>query len=169
MVSTMGWFAGQVADVPVEPVAVRVQDLLDVGEARPEGDRGRALLRANDVPQEEVDVLAEELVALLPELLAERTEELRSTGQMMPGAREALAAAHGAEDLLPTVVTGNLQGRAEIKLRAFGLADFVDLSIGGYASDDSYRPALVAVAQQRAASKHGGAFHRKISSPVRRS
>ncbi|MGK4579642.1 HAD family hydrolase [Kitasatospora sp. HPMI-4] len=120
----------------------------------------RELLRANDVPQEEVDVLAEELVALLPELLAERTEELRITGQMMPGAREALAAVHSAEDLVPTVVTGNLQGSAEIKLRAFGLADFVDLSIGGYASDDSHRPALVAVAQQRAASKHGGAFHR---------
>ncbi len=120
----------------------------------------RELLAANDVPAQDVDELAERIVRLLPPLLLERTRELRSDGQLMPGARDALEAVQAHPELVPTVVTGNLQESAAIKLAAFDLDGLVDLSVGGYASDDSHRPALVAVAQRRAGAKHNARFSR---------
>ncbi|MGW2397163.1 HAD family hydrolase [Kitasatospora sp. NPDC001664] len=120
----------------------------------------RELLAANDVNDSDVEVFAERIVALLPERLAAKTEELRSGGQLMPGATAALAAVDAHPDLVPTVVTGNLRQSAEIKLRAFGLDRYVDLAVGGFASDDSHRPALVKVAQRRAAARYGTTFER---------
>ncbi|MGW4896015.1 HAD family hydrolase [Kitasatospora sp. NPDC004240] len=120
----------------------------------------RELLAANDVDRRDTEPFAGQIVALLPELLAARTEQLRSDGRLMPGATAALAAVDAHPDLVPTVVTGNLQQSAEIKLRAFGLDRYVDLTLGGFASDDSHRPALVDVAQCRAAARYGTPFDR---------
>ncbi|MFB7908376.1 HAD family hydrolase [Kitasatospora purpeofusca] len=120
----------------------------------------RELLEANDVDHQDVAKLAEQIVELLPKLLAERAEQLRSDGRLMPGAPAALEAVHSAPGLVPTVVTGNLRQSAEIKLRAFGLDQYVDLAIGGFASDDSHRPALVQIAQRRAADRCGMSFDR---------
>lgn len=49
-------------------------------------------------------------------------------------------------------MTGNLQSSAEVKLRCLGL------DIGGYASDDAHRPALVGVAQKRPQAAYGHSF-----------
>ncbi|MDT0409395.1 MULTISPECIES: HAD family hydrolase [Streptomyces] len=118
----------------------------------------RELLTANNV--QEVDRLAPLIVARLPaELRCHRTELLRD-GHLMPGAVEALAAARADADLVPSIVTGNLRQSAEIKLAAFGLTEYVDVSLGGYASDDPHRPALVRVAQARAERAHGRPFTR---------
>ncbi|MFD5475160.1 HAD hydrolase-like protein [Streptomyces sp. NPDC127105] len=76
----------------------------------------------------------------------------------MPGAPAALAAVQREPGLVPTVVTGNLRSSAEIKLKALGLDEYLDFSIGGYSSDNSHRPALVRVAQQRAGTRHGHTF-----------
>ncbi|MFD4533585.1 HAD family hydrolase [Kitasatospora sp. NPDC058397] len=118
------------------------------------------LLTANDVDHRDLEVFAEQIVELLPRLLAAKAEQLRAGGQLMPGATAALAAVDAHPGLVPTVVTGNLQQNAEIKLRAFGLDQYVDLTVGGFASDDSHRPALVGVAQRRAAARHGKTFGR---------
>ncbi|MFE4514695.1 HAD family hydrolase [Kitasatospora sp. NPDC056783] len=120
----------------------------------------RELLTANDVDHRDLELFAEQIVELLPQLLAAKAEQLRAGGQLMPGATAALAAVDAHPDLVPTVVTGNLQQNAEIKLRAFGLDQYVDLTVGGFASDDSHRPALVGVAQRRAATRHGKTFGR---------
>ncbi|MFD0404704.1 haloacid dehalogenase-like hydrolase [Kitasatospora sp. NPDC127116] len=120
----------------------------------------RELLAANDVDRDDFEPFAEQIVALLPQLLAARAEQLRSDGLLMPGAAAALAAVDAHPDLVPTVVTGNLQRSAEIKLRTFGLDRYVDLTVGGFASDDSHRPALVGIAQRRAAARHGTLFDR---------
>ncbi|MFJ3790792.1 HAD family hydrolase [Kitasatospora sp. NPDC090091] len=120
----------------------------------------RELLLANGVPQEGIEASATQIVERLPLLLSDRIPALQSTGRLMPGARPALEAVHAHPVLIPTVVTGNLQQSATIKLSAFGLGDLVDPSIGGYASDDSHRPALVAVAQRRARTRYGIRFDR---------
>ncbi|EGJ76280.1 putative phosphatase [Streptomyces sp. Tu6071] len=118
----------------------------------------RELLAANDVP--EADRLAPLIVARLPaELLRHRSELLRD-GHLMPGAVEALAAVRADADLVPSIVTGNLRESAEIKLAAFGLTEYVDVSLGGYASDDPHRPALVRIAQARVERAHGWPFTR---------
>jgi phosphoglycolate phosphatase len=60
---------------------------------------------------------------------------LAKQGRMLPGAREALAAASRLPDVVQTVVTGSIRPNAEEKLRAFGLDGYLDLAIGGYGSD----------------------------------
>src|SRR5690606_37983053 len=120
----------------------------------------RELLRVNQVPEQDVETFAARIVDELPERLAGHRELLFNDGVIMPGAMDALAAVQQAEHLIPTVVTGNLRGSAETKLSALGLIGYLDTTIGGYASDDPHRPALVRIAQKRAAAKHGGPFNR---------
>ncbi|MFE0680658.1 HAD family hydrolase [Streptomyces sp. NPDC058961] len=121
----------------------------------------RELLAANGVPDGQIDRLASQIVACLPSRLERHREELHASGRLMPGALEALAAVHGAKDLVPTVVTGNLRASAEIKLDSFSMLNYVDISVGGFASDDSHRPALVAIAQRRSEAAYGSAFGRQ--------
>ncbi|MGX8910293.1 HAD family hydrolase [Streptomyces netropsis] len=120
----------------------------------------RELLLANDVPAAETEHLTHQIVERLPTQLHLHHKTLRKSGHLMPGAVSALEAVRQSPQLIPTVVTGNLQASAQIKLEAFGLADHVDMAIGGYASDDSHRPALVHIAQKRAESAYGQLFTR---------
>jgi phosphoglycolate phosphatase len=118
----------------------------------------RELLRVNGVEAAQIEELAQHIVRRMPAQLARHHDDLLRTGQVMPGAPEALDAVRRTPGLVPTVVTGNLRGSAEIKLKTLGLDSYLDLDIGGYASDDSHRPALVRVAQQRAGAKHQNTF-----------
>ncbi|MEE1763626.1 HAD family hydrolase [Streptomyces sp. SP18BB07] len=120
----------------------------------------RAMLLDNGVPEDRVSELLPLMVELLPKRLAAHTEDLRQHGKLMPGAVAALRAVQGRADLIPTVVTGNLKANAMLKLAAFGLESFLDTEIGGYASDDHNRPALVGIAQKRAQAKYGVLFDR---------
>ncbi|MFI9588605.1 HAD family hydrolase [Streptomyces sp. NPDC052236] len=120
----------------------------------------RGLLLDNGVPDVEVLALTARMVKLLPERLADHRSDLQREGTLMAGAQVALRAVHESEGLLPSVVTGNLKPNAVLKLEALNLDRFVDLEVGGYASDDEHRPALVAVAQRRARDKHSSSFTR---------
>ncbi|MEU9396111.1 phosphoglycolate phosphatase [Streptomyces sp. NPDC048324] len=113
----------------------------------------RALLLDNGVQEQEVPELLPMMIRLLPKRLAGHSEDLRREGVIMPGAATALSAVNDHPDLVPTVVTGNLMPNALLKLDVFNLSRFVDAEIGGYASDSDHRPALVAIAQERAATK----------------
>ncbi|MBP5935347.1 HAD family hydrolase [Streptomyces acidiscabies] len=115
----------------------------------------RSLLLDNDVPEPEVPALVPRMVALLPQRLAVHADDLRERGVLLPGVVDALKAVRAQPNLLPTVLTGNLKPNALLKLEAFGLDEFLDTQIGGYSSDNDHRPALVAVAQERAQAKHG--------------
>ncbi|MEU2874157.1 haloacid dehalogenase-like hydrolase [Streptomyces olivoreticuli] len=119
------------------------------------------LLTANGVSATAAAQLAAQIVKKMPTQLNRHRTKLRKDGRLMPGAMIALQAVHRAPQLIPTVVTGNLQGSAQIKLEALGLAGLVDTTVGGYASDDSHRPALVRIAQQRAETAYGQPFTRK--------
>jgi phosphoglycolate phosphatase len=88
-------------------------------------------------------------------------DELRRRGRVLPGAREALAALAGGNDVVQSVLTGNLRAVAITKIKVFGLFEYVDFEVGAYGDDDEDRPKLVAVAQQRAATKFGARFDRR--------
>ncbi|MEW2582912.1 HAD family hydrolase [Streptomyces virginiae] len=120
----------------------------------------RELLVANSVPTDHIDELAGRIVDQLPRRLDAYRDLVARDGVILPGALEALVAIHRAGHLLPTVLTGNLQGSAEVKLSALGLDRYLDTSIGAYASDDAHRPSLVRIAQTRAADAYGGSFDR---------
>ncbi|MGY4969569.1 HAD family hydrolase [Streptomyces nigrescens] len=120
----------------------------------------RSLLLNNGVPAEAVPGLLQRMVDLLPNRLAARTEDIRSQGVLMPGAVAALQAVHDHKSWVPTTVTGNLKPNALLKLASFNLDRYLDTQIGGFASDDDHRPALVGIAQKRAQAKHGTIFTR---------
>lgn len=90
----------------------------------------RELLSANSVADAEVDELAMRIVDRLPGQLGRHREEMRLSGQLMPGAAAALAAVHRTPGLVPTVLTGNLRESAQIKLDTFSLLGHVDISVG---------------------------------------
>ncbi|MGW8451323.1 HAD family hydrolase [Streptomyces niveus] len=119
----------------------------------------RELLAANDVPDEDMQRLADGIIERLPEKLMGHSEELLTQGRLMPGALAALVAVRQSELFLPSIVTGNLQRSAEIKLSSFGLASYVDGDVGGYASDNPHRPALVRIAQERSEKAYGERFN----------
>jgi phosphoglycolate phosphatase len=88
--------------------------------------------------------------------LAARADEIRSTGRALPGAREALEALGTRQGVVSSLLTGNIEANAALKLAAFGLDSLVDLEVGGYGSDPhESRGDLVAVARERAAHKYG--------------
>ena len=105
----------------------------------------------------EAERLLEPFSAELAAALASRQDELK-TGQLLPGAAEALAAVAKLDGAVQTVLTGNSRPTAELKLRAFGLDGFVDFDIGGYGSEAYPKGTLLRVARQRAADKHGVTF-----------
>jgi phosphoglycolate phosphatase-like HAD superfamily hydrolase len=100
----------------------------------------------------------EHLPAVLAELergLAAAADELRAHGHVLPGVPEVLRALDADPDLRSTVLTGNTEANAAVKLAAFELTPWVDLEIGAYGSDDRDRTALVPIALERARRLRG--------------
>nr|BFE79852.1 haloacid dehalogenase-like hydrolase [Planobispora longispora] len=79
-------------------------------------------------------------------------------GRPLTGAREALQALAVREDVVQSVLTGNMEPIAIGKLAAFGLERFVDFEVGAYGMDHAERPELVRLAQRRAGRKYGEVF-----------
>jgi len=91
--------------------------------------------------------------------LAARRDLLTTEGQLLPGAAESLAAVAQLPDVVQSVLTGSSRPNAALKLRAFGLDRYVDLTVGGFAGSDAYpKGALLRVTRQRAEEKYQVAF-----------
>ncbi len=105
-----------------------------------------------------------ELLARLPEFATQYLElleagaaELAARGGALPGAAATLRAL----SVLPvtqTVLTGNLQPVAALKLRLVGLTEHLQLAVGAFGSDHHQRNALPAIAMQRATAQLGRSF-----------
>ena len=106
-----------------------------------------------------LDGSTEHLPGVLEELvpaLERRRDAIRSEGRPHEGAAEAVAALAGEEGVVQSVLTGNLEANAAVKLSAFGLERELDLEVGGYGSDPHEgRSDLVEVARARAREKYG--------------
>jgi phosphoglycolate phosphatase len=88
--------------------------------------------------------------------LAARKDAISAEGHIYPGVREALAALHDADGVINSLLTGNLETNAAVKVGAFGLERWLDLEAGAYGSDPHERRSdLVAVARERAAARYG--------------
>jgi phosphoglycolate phosphatase-like HAD superfamily hydrolase len=83
---------------------------------------------------------------------------IRAQGRPLPGARAVLAELAAHPDVVQSVLTGNMEPVAVSKLTIFGLAEYVDLSIGAYGLDHSDRAELVRFARERAANGYGETF-----------
>lgn len=96
--------------------------------------------------------------AELASAMAARRELLTSQGQLLPGAVRALEAVAGLDDVVQTVVTGTSKPNAMLKLRVFGLDQYVDVTVGGYGSEAYPKGTLLQVARGRAEEKYRVTF-----------
>jgi phosphoglycolate phosphatase-like HAD superfamily hydrolase len=85
-----------------------------------------------------------------------RKYAMRADGYAYPGVEAVLEALHAREDVVQSLLTGNIEANAAVKLSAFGLERWMDFEVGAYGSDPhEQRSDLVAVARERAAAKYG--------------
>ena len=88
--------------------------------------------------------------------LALRKDAMAAEGYAYPGVPEVLEALHLRADVINSLLTGNIQANAVVKVSAFGLEHWLDFEVGAYGSDPhQQRSDLVAVARERAAAKYG--------------
>jgi phosphoglycolate phosphatase-like HAD superfamily hydrolase len=90
--------------------------------------------------------------------LAAKAALIRERGRALPGARETLAALGRTEGVVQSLLTGNVQPNALLKLASFELDDYLDFEVGGFGSDHHHRPSLVEVARTKAEAKYGTNF-----------
>jgi phosphoglycolate phosphatase len=90
--------------------------------------------------------------------LAARAALIRERGRALPGAREILAALGRSDGVVQSLLTGNVQPNALLKLASFELDGYLDFDVGGFGSDNRHRPSLVEVARAKAEGKYGTAF-----------
>jgi phosphoglycolate phosphatase len=112
-------------------------------------------LNGVDLREGEPEKLLAPFSAELATALAARRDQLTTEGRLLPGVRESMAAVATHPDVVASVLTGTSKPNAVVKLRAFGLDRFVDISIGGFGSEVYPKGTLLRVARQRAEEKHG--------------
>lgn len=106
------------------------------------------------------DALIESLdrftAAYIEELTVRRAEFLARC-RVLPGVAAALERL-AAAPVIQSVLTGNLQPIAQLKLDMMQLSHFLDLEAGAYGSDHHSRAELVPFAAARARQRYGRAF-----------
>jgi phosphoglycolate phosphatase len=113
-------------------------------------------LRINDI--EPTEEMVSKLAAALTQGYEDARSELATTGRVLPGAQESLARLATKPAVHQAVLSGNLRAVSRIKLEVFGLADYLDFDSSAFGDDNPSRPALVAIAQQRATERLGVNF-----------
>jgi phosphoglycolate phosphatase len=87
--------------------------------------------------------------------LEARKDAMRADGHAYPGVAEVLEALDARDDVINSLLTGNIEANAAVKVSAFGLERWLDFEVGAYGSDPhEERSDLVAVARERAAAKY---------------
>jgi phosphoglycolate phosphatase-like HAD superfamily hydrolase len=90
----------------------------------------------------------------MSQIMAQGQDEVARDQPAYPGAAESIAAIHRL-GFVQTVLTGNLRSAAEAKLRATGLDQYLDFSIGGYGCDARDRFSLPRVVADRYQASYG--------------
>ena len=118
----------------------------------------RELLIEAEVHEHDLDRHLPEVLRRLEEQVLAVEHRLQEEGHAIPGGAAVLEALATRDDVVQSVLTGNLAANALVKLRAFGLDRFLDLDIGAYGSDHHDREELVPIALAKASAAHGGSF-----------
>jgi len=79
--------------------------------------------------------------------------ELHTSLRLLPGVISVLEALQ-TKGVIQTLLTGNLQPVAALKLRALKLEGYFDLTLGAYGSDHFDRTRLVPIAEQKANARY---------------
>lgn len=95
------------------------------------------------------------VLAALAEAGRRNAEELRVRGYSLPGAAECLERLAERSDVINSILTGNIEDNARVKLGIFGLDKWVDFSVGAFGAEHRVRSQLVPIAQAKAAERYG--------------
>lgn len=82
-------------------------------------------------------------------LLVQWRSRMASEGKVHPGVRRLLERLEATEGVRQSLLTGNIEANAFVKVETFGLARFFDFAVGAYGSDHADRDNLVPVALER--------------------
>lgn len=142
-----------------------------LGEAIPPDVLPKVVMSGKTDPQIAAEVLVLAGVASadldhhLPPVLARLQAEaaaaearIRSEGRVLPGVEALLKRLAADPGVVQTVLTGNLEANAALKLAAFGLDRWIDLEVGAFGSDHADRRALVPIALERVGQRRGRTF-----------
>jgi phosphoglycolate phosphatase-like HAD superfamily hydrolase len=99
--------------------------------------------------------LLERFEEALVEAMGARVDELARRGHALPGTTDALERMGSEPGVIQSLLTGNVERNAMLKLKPFGLARFVEFGCGAYGSDHRMRGELVPIARGRAERAHG--------------
>jgi phosphoglycolate phosphatase len=83
--------------------------------------------------------------------LAQWRPRIAEEGFVQPGVRKVLGALSDTDGVRQTLLTGNVEPNAFVKVDVFGLAPYFDFAIGAYGSDHDDRDRLVPISIERAA------------------
>jgi phosphoglycolate phosphatase len=97
----------------------------------------------------------DEQVAALAEAGVRNRDRLVARGSALPGAVECLEHLSAVGGVVQSVLTGNIEPNARVKLGAFGLDKYIEFGAGGFGADDAIRARLVPIAQARAGRLFG--------------
>jgi phosphoglycolate phosphatase len=96
--------------------------------------------------------------------LAARRDELTVNGAAMPGVTEALRLLASERSVVQSVLTGSSRPNALLKLRAFGLDKYLDLTIAGFAGSSPYpKGALLSATRLKAQEKYNASYPDKAT------
>jgi phosphoglycolate phosphatase-like HAD superfamily hydrolase len=109
----------------------------------------RALLLANDVSADRIDERLDDFRALAAERYAELCEADLSA-RVAPGISSLVESLAARDDVRLSLVTGNLEPIARLKLARAGIGKHFPTGQGGFGSDHEDRAALPAIARRRA-------------------
>lgn len=101
------------------------------------------------------DDCLDDVIRELELAMAESADQLASEGRALVGVAAALEAVSNQPGVVSSILTGNILPNAELKLAAFGLEQWLDLSVGAYGSDHADRRELVAIAIGRFIKRYG--------------
>lgn len=118
----------------------------------------RELLLEAEVHADDVDAHLPDVLRRVEAHLLAAEQRMRAEGFATPGAAAVLEALAERDDVVQSVLTGNLASNAVVKLRAFGLDRWIDFDSGAYGSDHHDREELVPIALAKASARHGGDF-----------
>lgn len=115
----------------------------------------REYLAAMDIAA--TDELVASILLRLAQNLADADEagHLHIEGAAKPGAAEVLDRLSTDPGIVQTLLTGNVYDNAVVKVTAYGLDRWLDLSIGAYGSDSDDRNQLVPIALKRLEAERG--------------
>lgn len=102
-------------------------------------------------PERHLDEFSRALV----EALASKAARIRERGRAYPGAHRTLELVAARPGVIQSVLTGNIEPNAALKLGCFSLEAHLDLEVGGYGSDHRVRSELVGAARRKAEGKYG--------------